>query len=179
MPVLVLLPLSRGLSLAELGLAAAVQGFVVLALELPTGALADSMGRRRVLVGAMVISIASIALFLVADSLAALAVVFALQGIYRALDSGPLEAWYVDAALAADPDTAIDRGMSAHGTVLGVSIAAGAAASGGLVALDPVPGLDALAVPVVLALVIQVVGLVATTVLMVEMPRATGLRGTP
>ena len=45
-PVLVMLPLSRGLSLSQLGMAAAVQGLVVFALELPTGGLADSLCRR-------------------------------------------------------------------------------------------------------------------------------------
>jgi MFS family permease len=175
-PVFVLLPLSRGLSLSELGLAAAMQGLVVFALELPTGGLADSVGRRRVLLSSIVISMASIGLFLVADTFAAFAVAFALQGVYRALDSGPLEAWYVDAALSADPNTRIDKGMSGHGTVLGVAIAAGALASGGLVVLDPIPGVDALAVPVLLALVLQLVGLVVAAVLMVETRRTSGLR---
>lgn len=176
-PVLILLALDRGLSLSELGLAAAVQGFVVFALELPTGGLADSVGRRRVLLLSMVISIGSTGLLLVADSFPAFAVVFALQGIYRALDSGPLEAWYVDAALAADPGARIDRGMSGHGTALGLSIATGALASGGLVALDPLPGVDALLLPVMIALVLQLAGLALAAWLMVEAPRSTGVRG--
>ena len=103
-PVLIMLPLNRGLSLSELGLAAAMQGLVVFALELPTGGLADSLGRRPVLVLSTVVSIVSIGLFLVAHSFAAFAIAFALQGVYRALDSGPLDAWYVDAARSADPD---------------------------------------------------------------------------
>lgn len=176
-PIVILLPLSRGLSLSELGLAAAIQGLVVLALELPTGGLADSIGRRRVLVVAMLISIASIGLFLVADSFAEFVLVFALQGIYRALDSGPLEAWYVDAAVSADPAARVDKGMSARGAVLGLAIAIGALASGGLIALDPVPTVDALAVPVLVALVLEVVGLVVTSLLMVERPAGLGLRG--
>ncbi|HEU4422847.1 MAG TPA: MFS transporter [Pilimelia sp.] len=175
--VLIPLALDRGLSLSELGLAAAMQGIVVFVLELPTGGLADSVGRRRMLLLSMVISIAATGLMLMADSFATFAVVFALLGIYRALDSGPLEAWYVDAALAADPDAPIDRGMSGHGTALGLSIAAGALASGGLVALDPLPSVDALLVPVALALVVQVAGLVVAALLMAEAPRSVGLRG--
>ncbi len=167
-PVFVLLPLDRGLGLAEIGLAYATQGFVVLALELPTGGLADTIGRRRVLLASTVLSLAAIALFTVTDSFAELVVVAALMGVYRALDSGPLEAWYVDAALAADPDAPIDRGMSAHGTVLGVAIAAGAITSGVLVALDPVPGVNPLVVPVFAALVLQAIGAVAIAMLMVE-----------
>jgi predicted MFS family arabinose efflux permease len=176
-PVFVMLPLSRGLSLSELGVAFAMQGLVVFALELPTGGLADSIGRRPVLLVSILVSIISIGLFLVADSFALFAVVFALQGVYRALDSGPLEAWYVEAVRAADPDAPIDRGLSAHGTVLGVAIAVGSLASGGLIALDPIPGVDALVVPVILALAVQVASLVAVAVLMTETPPAAGLRG--
>ena len=146
-PVLVLLPLERGLSLSQLGLAASLQGFVVLGLELPTGGLADSLGRRRVLMLATGFGITSMVILLVAERFAAFTVVYALQGIYRALDSGPLEAWYVDAVHAADPHATIDRGLSAHGVVLGLSVAGGALASGGLVALGPLGGLDALAIP--------------------------------
>ena len=100
-----LLPLSRGLSLSEIGVAFAAQGVLVLALELPTGGLSDSWGRRPVLMLATVDRhrVAS-RLLVFADSFAEFLVVWALQGVYRALDSGPLEAWYVDATLAADPD---------------------------------------------------------------------------
>ena len=48
-PVMILLGLDRGLTLSQLGLVAAAQGFVVFGLELPTGGLADAIGRRRVL----------------------------------------------------------------------------------------------------------------------------------
>lgn len=176
-PVFVLLPLDRGLKLSELGLAAAVQGFVVFALELPTGGLADSVGRRRVLVASMVFSLASIALFLVADSFAAFATFFILQGVYRALDSGPLEAWYVDTVRALNPDAPIDKGMGAQGTVLALAVAAGTLGSGALIALDPAAGVDALVLPVAVALVVQAAGLLSALLLMAEAPRSMKLRG--
>lgn len=185
-PVLVLLPLERGIGLAQLGLAFAVQGVVVLVLELPTGGLADALGRRSVLLASTVVGLASIGLFLVADSVPELVAVFALQGLHRALDSGPLEAWYVDTTQALDEHAAIDRGLSGYGIVLGLAVAGGALVAGGLVALDPLPAVDALATPVVLSLVIQVVGIVGLVVLMVEPRRASGpraawtaARGTP
>ncbi|MGH8872046.1 MAG: MFS transporter [Acidimicrobiia bacterium] len=175
-PVVILLPLERGLTLGQLGLAAAAQGFVVLALELPTGGLADTLGRKVVLMGSALISIGSIGLFLVAGSFAAFLVFFALQGVYRALDSGPLEAWYVDASLAAEPNAEIERGLSGAGVVLGLSIAGGALAGGGLVAWDPMDGVDALALPVVLSLVLKVVGLLGIAVLMTEVRSSKGWR---
>src|SRR4051794_31902142 len=94
-PVQALLPLARGLSLAQLGVVMAVQGFVVLALELPTGGLTDAWGRRPVLLLAGAIGIMATTLYFFAHSMAAFAVASALMGVFRALDSGPLEAWFV------------------------------------------------------------------------------------
>ena len=109
-----------------------------------------------------------------------------LQGIFRALDSGPLDSWYVDAVLAADPDADLERGLGGGGMVLGVAIGAGALLSGGLVALGPIGGVSALTVPVLVALVLQVVALVALVVLLPEVRPARGvaalrdsLRGVP
>ena len=58
-PVFVLLPLERGLTIAQVGAAAAMQGITVLVLELPTGGLSDAIGRRPVLLLAGVINLAS------------------------------------------------------------------------------------------------------------------------
>ena len=76
----------------------------------------------------------------------------ALQGVFRALDSGPLEAWYVDATLAADPDAEIEHGLSRGSTVLSLAIAFGALLSGALVALDPFEAIPTLALPLLVAL---------------------------
>jgi MFS family permease len=178
-PVLVLLPLERGLTLAQYGAAAATQGIVVLALELPTGGLSDALGRRPVLLMAGVVSLASLALLAVADTVVLFMAAYLLQGVYRALDSGPLEAWYVDSALAADPDAPIESGLSRSGVVIGLAIATGALASGGLVALGPlrVGGwgtVSALTVPVLVAFLLQLVSLIAVGVLLHEVRPGTG-----
>jgi MFS family permease len=167
-PVLVLLLLERGLTLGQIGLVTAAQGVVVMLLELPTGALADALGRRRVLLGAIAAEAAAVALLVVADSLPALVVVFALQGAYRALDSGPLDAWYVDTAQAADPHADIERGLAHGSVVLSLAISAGALASGGLVAVGPVAGVDPLVLPLLASLVLELVHLTAVALLMTE-----------
>ena len=59
-----------------------------------------------------IIGIGSMTLLVFADSFVEFLVVCALQGVFRALDSGPLEAWYVDATLAADPNAKLERGLS-------------------------------------------------------------------
>ena len=62
----------------------AVQGGVVLVLELPTGGLADSIGRRRVLLVASALDVVALVWFANASSLAA----FAGRGRWKAC-SGP------------------------------------------------------------------------------------------
>ena len=175
-PIFVLVPLSRGLSLTEIGLVMSVQGLVVLALELPTGGLSDSLGRRPVLILASILSVVSLTLFSLASTVVLFVIAMFLQGIYRALDSGPLEAWYVDATLAADPDAPIERGLGHGSSVLSAAIAVGALASGGLVALHPIAGIDPFAVPLAVAVALHVVHLAAVILVMSEKPRARDRR---
>ncbi|MFI7081002.1 MFS transporter [Micromonospora sp. NPDC049903] len=174
-PVTILLMQERGLTLTQIGLAVAAQGAVVLALELPTGGFADALGSRPVLVVANVVGLVSLALLVVADSFALLAAVWALQGVFRALDSGPLESWYVNSTLAVDPDAAYEKGLGQGGAVLGLSMAAGALFSGGLVALGPVGPVSALTTPIVVAVLLQAVVLVALLALLVEQRPAAGV----
>lgn len=173
LPVMVLVMIERGFSLGDIGLITAAQGVMVLLLELPTGGLSDALGRRPVLMMASIFGAASVGLYVVADSLPLLVVVFALQGIYRALDSGPLEAWYVDAALAADPDADIETGLARGSLALGLAMAAGSLAGGGLVALGPLTmgplgEVDPLVLPLFASLILEVAHLVAVAGLMTE-----------
>src|ERR1700712_604399 len=71
-PVSVLLLTQRGLSLAQVGLAVSAQGIVVLLLELPTGGLADAVGRRPVLLAATLVDAAALAVFAGARTMAVL-----------------------------------------------------------------------------------------------------------
>jgi MFS family permease len=141
---------------------------------LPTGGLADALGRRPVLLVAWMLSLISLLVFAVADSFALFFLVWALQGVFRALDSGPLESWYVDATLAADPEATYEPGLGYAGTVIGVAISAGALLSGGLIALGPIGSVSALTVPVLVAAGFQVVALAALLVLLVEVRPAKG-----
>ncbi len=173
-PVGVLLALHRGLSLAEFGSVAALQGIVVMVLELPTGGLTDALGRRPVLLLAGTVGVAASGVLLVARSVPLYAVYLAGMGIFRALDSGPLEAWYVDHALAADPSADIESGLSHGAVVLGVAVGGGALLSGGLVAAGPVGPLP-LAVPVAVAFGLQIASVAAVAGLMTEERPGRGL----
>ncbi|WP_406829722.1 MFS transporter [Pedococcus sp. KACC 23699] len=177
--VTTLLALERHMSLAQIGVIFSMQGFVVLGLELPTGGFADALGRRPLLVASAVVALASGLVFITAHSFGAFVVALLLQGVFRALDSGPLESWYVDTAHADDPTTLVEDGLSRAGMVLGLSIASGALLSGGLIAWHPVRALTALELPYWCAIGFFVLHLVAVSLLVRE-PRthvdATGLR---
>jgi MFS family permease len=76
--VMILLMQLRGLSLPQIGLVATAQGLVVLALELPTGRLADALGRKPVLTTAWTVNLVALGLFALADSFALLFLAWAL-----------------------------------------------------------------------------------------------------
>lgn len=166
--VFVLLMQHRGLSLAEIGLATAAQGAVMLVLELPSGGLADSWGRKRVLLVAGVVGIGAACVVLAAGSVLVLAVASALLGVWRALDSGPLESWYVDEATAVDPGLDVERELGWGDVAICSGIGAGALVASGLVRLDAFGGVDPLVLPLVVGIGLQAVGLVAVALLVDE-----------
>ena len=169
--VTTLLPIERGLSVPETLTALSLTGFVVFALELPTAGLADSLGRRPMLVAAAVLQVAAAALFLSAQTFWAFALAAAVTGIFRALDSGPLESWFVDTVHATEPGADVDRPLAAQGTVLGVAIAAGALISGGLVWWHPLDAWSSLVLPYAVYAALSIVHLVAVIALVRETPR--------
>jgi len=166
--LLVLWFLEQGLSVSTALMAFSFQGILIFLLELPTSGFADAFGRRPVFVAAAVINVAASAVMLVADSFWSFALAAALQGVFRALDSGPLEAWYVDTVHATEPGVDVDGPLAAQSTVLGGSIAVGAVISGGLVAWDPLPLGSALVLPILVWIGLNLVHLLAVVVLMKE-----------
>lgn len=165
-----LVALERGLTVGQIGSFMAVQGIVVFLLELPTSGLADVVGRRPLLLIAGAFNLGAGLLYIVADTFWVFAAAAALMGVYRALDSGPLEAWYVDVLHASEPGADPDRAMARQGVVAGVAMAVGSLAAGGLIAWHPVRDASALLLPlqVYVALGTAHVGL---TALLMREPR--------
>lgn len=173
-PIFVLFLVDRGLTLTQIGLVTAAQGVGVMLLELPTGGLADAIGRRRVLLGANVFDLIALTLVLFSHSLLWFVVAFAMEGVYRALESGPLEAWYVDGVHVNQPGADVEKGLSRGGVVIGLALATGSLLSGAIVALDPLPGIDALAAPLVVAIGLRLIDMVALYLLMAEIAPPKG-----
>lgn len=164
-PSLVLLLSARGLSLASIGLLTALYSAATLLLELPTGALSDVVGRRPVLIAGAVTGAAATLVLALSTSTAAAAAAFGLMGLSRALESGSLQAWYVDSVHAVDPEADLTRGISRAGVAESAGLAVGALASGALVATAPLPAtgaaLIALSVPFLIKAVLAVVQVAA------------------
>nr|WP_307723839.1 MFS transporter [Terrabacter aerolatus] len=170
--LLTLWQLERGLSVAQAMTISSASGLTIFVLELPTSGFADAFGRRPVFVVSAVVNVVASGILLVAHSFWAFLTAAVLTGIFRALDSGPLEAWFVDTVHATAPGADVDGSLAAQGTVLGVGIAAGALVSGGLVWWHPFSGTSALVLPVAVFVTLNVVHLLAVLALLRE-PRST------
>lgn len=163
--------LERGLSVAQALTASSIAGLVVFLLELPTSGFADAFGRKPLLVASGVVNLLAAATFVLADSFWSFVLAAALMGIFRALDSGPLEAWFVDAVHETEPGADVDGALAAQGTLLGIGIAAGALVSGGLVWWHPLTGRSALLLPLLVSAALNLVHLAAMLVLIKERRR--------
>ncbi|MFI6504495.1 MFS transporter [Nonomuraea typhae] len=173
-PSLVLLLVEREISIGAIGFALSLRGFVWLFLDIPAGGLADTWGRRPVLLTAAAITLASFVILATVETLAGLMIFSILQALYRALDSGTLHAWYVDATLALGAKDSLERGFRHAGSILGYGIAAGCLLSGLLVYTHPIPGVAALNQPVVAGALINVIALLCFWLLVPETKSATG-----
>jgi MFS family permease len=135
LPFLVLTPVDRGLGLGAVGAVLAVHSAVLIVLEVPSGALADTFGRRRVLLVGALLTAASLGTFAVAQSVPAFMASFAALGTGRALISGALEAWYVDSLRALDPAAPLTHGLSRGTAAEAIALGLGALGGGAIVSL--------------------------------------------
>lgn len=166
---LVLLMLDRGMSVPAIAAIGIAYSLTTAALELPTGGLADVIGRRTVLLASCVASLLGLAMLGLATTAALFALSSLLRGVARALGSGPAEAWYVDTVHAADgPEAPISKGL-ARGQVASSSGLAIGTITGGLIPLV-LTGVVAipLAVPVLVAAAVEVFRLVVIIIAMPE-----------
>lgn len=182
---IVLLSLERGLSVATIAALVVAYGITIAVLELPTGGLADVLGRKPVLIASAVAGAAGLLLLGLATTVAVFVASAVLRGVARALSTGPLEAWYVDTVHAEHGrDADLTTGL-ARGEVAGSLALAAGTLVGGLLPLvsGDVGPLPALAVPVLLAAGVEVLRAVLTASLP-EPPHprttvAAVLRGVP
>lgn len=172
--LVVLLMQSRGINLFQLGLLLGTYSLTVVLLEVPTGGLADAIGRKRVTILAYSLVLTSAVAFLFAFSFAGFLLAWILAGTARALSSGALDAWFVDSLQAADPTIDIQPSLAHAGTFSTLALGGGTLLGGLIPRLFsglPAEGtavLTPLAMPIVVAIALDVSLLVIVVLLMRE-----------
>ena len=100
--ILVLFTQARGLDLLQVGFVFGAYTLAIVLLEVPTGGLADTIGRRRVTLIAVGITLISQLVLVSAFSFWQFLMFAALGGAGRALISGAPEAWFIDGLKTVD-----------------------------------------------------------------------------
>jgi DHA1 family quinolone resistance protein-like MFS transporter len=179
MSLMVLFIQSRGLDLFQVGAAMGVYSLTIVLLEVPTGGLADAMGRKRVaLVAYGCLALASCA-FLFAFSFPAMLAAFILYGTGRALSSGALDAWFVDALQKADPQIDLQPALAKAGTFTFLSLGLGTLLGSSIPLLfkglltNRYAFLTPLSIPILFAIVVKIALLLLTFLLVKEEPGST------
>ena len=133
-PVMVLLLLDKGLGLVEVGTVLALYSGTVIILELPTGGLADAIGRKKVYLVSLCVSILALTFILVGQDLLLFAIGFIVYGVARALSSGSIDAWFVDEFNREHPGGNLQKALGKANTFIPIGLALGALV-GGLIPL--------------------------------------------
>lgn len=172
--VIVLFAQSRGLTLSDIGLYIAIYGATVALLELPTGNLADVLGRKRVALIGYGLAVAAKLILLFAFSLPAFVAYSVFWGVARALGSGALEAWFVSTLRQIDPEVDLQPRLARTNTVelcaLGGGALIGAALPGWWRATVPSHSISPLAVPVLASLLLHLLTLLVSGQVIRESP---------
>lgn len=186
LPLVVLYAQSRGFDLFQVGLYTGLYAITVAAMEIPSGVLADILGRKRVALVAYGLSLVATVTLLFAFSMPVLLVYAVTYGVARALSSGTLEAWFVDALQEADPQVELQPALAVAGSFELGGLAAGTLLGGFLPVIfrglpdHPTALLTPLSVPLVASAVVTALVIVAVTVVIRESrqeAQTAGLRG--
>ena len=177
--LLVLFLQARGLNLFQVGVAMGVYSLTIVLLEVPTGGLADAIGRKQVALIAYMLMAATMTALLFAFSFPLLLIGFIFYGAGRALSSGALDAWFVDALQAADPAINLQPKLAKAGTITLMALGVGALLGSALPRLfaslpeDGTAVITPLAIPIIGSLALKIV-LIIFVSLTVEEKRPSG-----
>ena len=172
--LLILLLQARGLNLLQASLLFGVNALTVVLLEVPTGSLADIVGRKRVTISAALLMIVGFGLFLTSFSFSLLLLGGVIYGASRALASGALDAWFVDTVQAHDPDVALQPLFAKSGIATLLGLALGTLAGGIIPYAHPFLPigesaiLTELSLPLLASLIVQLIRLALVVALVVE-----------
>lgn len=134
-PIATLYYQGRGLDFVQINSLWAVVVVTMAISEVPTGIIADRIGRKWAIVVALLLQLLGEAVFLFADSYSLFAASAALGGIGFAFSSGCLESLMYDTLKAQKQEGSMQRAMGQNGAVAQLAMIAGAVA-GGYIARD-------------------------------------------
>ncbi len=177
-PVLILHMTDRGLDLGVIGLMFAIRSILVVLLELPSGGLADAIGRKPVAMLAQLFTLASFIAILFVGGPGLLFVYTLLQGVGSALHSGALDAWFVESLNRAEQGADVQKALAGITAVQAVAMLAGAALGGWLPAAFsgfslPWP-MSAFGITIMASIAFRLAALAATQALVREPARSEG-----
>ncbi|OHE70024.1 MAG: hypothetical protein A2Z99_13440 [Treponema sp. GWB1_62_6] len=99
-PILVLMIISKGISLGSVGYIMAMLSAFVVIFEIPSGILSDRFGRKAVYLISLLFFLVSFSIILIGQGLLAIGIGFCLFGLGRAFSSGSIESDFIDLYLA-------------------------------------------------------------------------------
>lgn len=168
--LMVLLMQARGIDLFQVGMVMGAYALTIVLLEVPTGGLADALGRKRVALLAYACMVGSSLIHLFAFSFMPFLLGFVLYGVGRALASGSLDAWFIDALQTAEPDVDIQPPLAQAETFALLALGVGTLLGGAVPRLFtglPAEGtafLTPFAIPLIISLALKVLLLVVVAV---------------
>ncbi len=95
-PVLSLLLIDKGASLSNLSIIMGIYSFTIITFELPTGIMADLIGRKKTFCVSLLLSLFYTLVILIGHGFWVLCIGIVLYGLSRALSSGSMEALFID-----------------------------------------------------------------------------------
>ncbi|WP_353310550.1 MFS transporter [Shimia sp. NS0008-38b] len=128
--VVALALIDRDMDLFQISLLFGVYAVTTMAMELPFGGLADTIGRKPVFLSAVVASLISLLIFLSSRDFYVLALSFAFIGFGRALRSGTLDAWFVETFKVMAPNVDIQPALAKAQWANAMGLAFGAICGG-------------------------------------------------
>lgn len=129
-PVLTLILIEKKFSLIQIGIAFAIYSATIVILEIPTGGLSDSIGRKRVYQISLLFQFLSSIFLIFANTLQVTMLCFICNGIARSLSSGTMDAYFIDEFYKIDPNVNLQKEMSKIGVFIPIGLGLGSLIGG-------------------------------------------------
>lgn len=149
--------LERGFNLQDIGIIFTTFALTVIILEVPTGGLADAIGRKKTAIYSYLLNIVAILLLYVSTNMMIALAYAVAAGLGQTLGSGSLDAWFIDQIKKDNPDTDLQPYLARADVYETLSSTIGALLGGvaPLIAYYFYPDIELLAVPLLLSIVLR------------------------